>query len=40
MQAQHNKGLIAEWYDDWLMEVTADKVFYSEFFHGLQGQVL
>jgi SAM-dependent methyltransferase len=40
MQSQHYRGLVAEWYDDWLKEVTADKVFYSGFFHGFQGQVL
>ncbi len=40
MQDQHYRGLVAEWYDDWLKEVTADKVFYSGFFHGFQGQVL
>jgi len=40
MQCQHYRGLVAEWYDDWLKAVTADKAFYSRFFHGFQGQVL
>ncbi len=40
MQGQHYRGLVAEWYDDWLKEVTTDKAFYLGFFHGFQGQVL
>jgi len=40
MQDQHYTGLVAEWYDDWLREVTADKLFYLEFFQGFQGHVL
>ncbi len=40
MQDQHYKGLIAEWYDDWLKEDTAHRDFFSGFFHGFQGQVL
>jgi len=32
MQDQHYKGLIAEWYDDWLKAVTADRSYYLEFF--------
>ncbi len=40
MQDQHYKGLIPEWYDDWLKEDTAYRDFFSGFFHGFQGQVL
>jgi ubiquinone/menaquinone biosynthesis C-methylase UbiE len=40
MQGQHYRGLIAEWYDDWLKEDTAHRDFFSGFFHGFQGQVL
>ena len=40
MQSQHYKGLIAEWYDDWLKEDTAHRDFFSGFFHVFQGQVL
>ena len=40
MQDQHYKGLIAEWYDDWLKAVTADRNYYLEFFNRFQGQVL
>lgn len=40
MQGQHYKGLIAEWYDDWLKAVTADRDYYLGFFNRFQGQVL
>lgn len=40
MQKQHYTRLIAEWYDDWLKDVTHDKDFYSDFFKGFGGQVL
>jgi SAM-dependent methyltransferase len=37
---QHYKGLIAEWYDDWLKERTDDRDYYSGFFSGFDGRVL
>jgi SAM-dependent methyltransferase len=40
MQSQHYKGLIAEWYDEWLKERTDDIDYYSEFFKGFDGRVL
>lgn len=40
MQSQHYKGLIAEWYDDWLKERADDIDFYSGFFKGFEGRVL
>lgn len=40
MQDQHYKGLIAEWYDDWLKAVTTDRDYYLGFFDRFQGQVL
>ena len=40
MQDQHYKGPIAEWYDDWLKAVTADRDYYLGFFNRFQGQVL
>ena len=40
MQAQHYEGLVAEWYDDWLKEVTIDRDYYSGFFDGFDGRVL
>ena len=40
MRDQHYKGLIAEWYDDWLKAVTADRDYYLAFFNRFQGQVL
>lgn len=40
MQHQHYKGLIAEWYDDWLKEYTGDIDYYSAFFKGFEGRVL
>ena len=40
MEGQHYKKLIAEWYDDWLKDLTRDKDYYSEFFNGFNGQVL
>jgi len=40
MRDQHYKGLIAEWYDDWLKEVTADRDYYSGFFNDFDGRVL
>ncbi len=40
MAKQHYIGLIAEWYDDWLKDVTHDKDYYIEFFKGFKGQVL
>lgn len=40
MHRQHYTKLIAEWYDDWLKDLTRDKDYYSEFFNGFEGQVL
>jgi SAM-dependent methyltransferase len=40
MQSQHYKGLIAEWYDDWLMEQADDINYYSAFFKDFKGRVL
>lgn len=40
MQDQHYKGLIAEWYDYWLKDYTADRDYYSGFFSGFGGRVL
>jgi SAM-dependent methyltransferase len=40
MQEQHYKGLVAEWYDDWLKERTNDRDYYLEFFRGFGGRVL
>lgn len=40
MPDQHYRGLIAEWYDDWLKENTADIEYYSGFFRGFEGRVL
>lgn len=40
MVGQHYTKLIAEWYDDWLKDLTRDKDYYSEFFSGFDGQVL
>ena len=40
MQSQHYKGLIAEWYDEWLKQRTDDIDYYSEFFKGFDGRVL
>jgi len=40
MSDQHYKGLVAEWYDDWLKERTADRDYYSGFFSGFDGRVL
>lgn len=40
MHDQHYKGLIAEWYDDWLKERTDDRDYYSRFFRGFGGRVL
>lgn len=40
MQSQHYKGLIAEWYDEWLKERTDDVDYYSTIFKGFDGQVL
>jgi SAM-dependent methyltransferase len=40
MQNQHYTKLIAEWYDDWLKDLTRDRDYYSEFFSGFEGQVL
>ena len=40
MAREHYTGLIAEWYDDWLKDVTHDKDYYTEFFKGFEGQVL
>jgi SAM-dependent methyltransferase len=40
MQSQHYKGLIAEWYDEWLKENTADIDYYSQVFKDFTGRVL
>jgi len=40
MQNQHYKGLVAEWYDDWLKEHTVDRDYYLGFFSGFDGRVL
>jgi ubiquinone/menaquinone biosynthesis C-methylase UbiE len=40
MKNQHYKGLIAEWYDEWLKERTDDIDYYSEFFKGFDGRIL
>jgi SAM-dependent methyltransferase len=40
MSGQHYQGLIAEWYDDWLRERTADRDYYTEFFSDFDGRVL
>ncbi len=40
MAREHYTGLIAEWYDDWLKDVTHDKDYYTEFFEGFEGQIL
>ncbi|HEY9152818.1 MAG TPA: methyltransferase domain-containing protein [Anaerolineales bacterium] len=40
MQSQHYKGLIAEWYDEWLKERTDDIDYYSDFFKGFDGHIL
>ncbi len=40
MGGQHYKRLIAEWYNDWLKDLTRDKDYYSEFFNGFNGKVL
>jgi SAM-dependent methyltransferase len=40
MQGYHYRGLIAEWYDDWLKERTDDRDYYSGFFRGFGGRVL
>ena len=40
MQNQHYKGLIAEWYDDWLKKYTGDIEYYSDFFTDFDGRVL
>jgi SAM-dependent methyltransferase len=37
---QHYKGLVAEWYDDWLKDRTDDRDYYSGFFRGFDGRVL
>jgi SAM-dependent methyltransferase len=40
MVGQHYTKLIAEWYDDWLKDLTRDRDYYSEFFSDFDGQVL
>lgn len=40
MHDQHYKGLIAEWYDDWLRERRDDIDYYTSAFAGFRGQVL
>ena len=40
MAREHYTGLIAEWYDNWLKDVTHDKDYYTKFFKGFEGQVL
>jgi len=40
MADQHYTRLIAEWYDDWLKDLTSDRDYYLEFFSGFDGQVL
>jgi SAM-dependent methyltransferase len=40
MHHQHYRGLIAEWYDDWLKERTDDRDYYSGFFCDFGGRVL
>jgi len=40
MQGDHYKGLIAEWYDDWLKERSDDVDYYSGYFHNFKGRVL
>lgn len=40
MVGQHYTKLIAEWYDDWLKDLTRDRDYYSEFFRNFDGQVL
>jgi SAM-dependent methyltransferase len=40
MQTQHYRGLIAEWYDDWLGTRTDDIDYYTHYFHGFEGQIL
>jgi SAM-dependent methyltransferase len=40
MRSQHYRGLIAEWYDDWLKERKEDVDYYSSVFRGFSGRVL
>lgn len=40
MSSQHYRGLIAEWYDDWLKDRTDDIDYYRTFFSGFSGRVL
>ncbi|MBE9479276.1 MAG: methyltransferase domain-containing protein [Chloroflexi bacterium] len=40
MVGQHYTKLLAEWYDDWLKDLTSDRDYYLEFFSGFDGQVL
>jgi SAM-dependent methyltransferase len=40
MQSQHYKGLVAEWYDDWLKDRKDDVDYYSSIFKGFSGRVL
>lgn len=40
MVGQHYTKLLAEWYDDWLKDLTRDIDYYAEFFSGFDGQVL
>jgi len=40
MQSQHYKGLIAEWYDEWLKERKDDIDYYSEIFKDFNGRIL
>ena len=40
MARHHYTRRIAEWYDDWLKDLTCDRDYYSEFFSGFEGQIL
>ena len=40
MQSQHYRGLIADWYDDWLKDRKDDVDYYSSVFKGFSGRVL
>ena len=37
---EHYTRLIADWYDDWLKDLTRDIDYYSEFFNGFNGKIL
>jgi SAM-dependent methyltransferase len=40
MEDQHYRGLVAEWYDDWLRDRTDDIDYYTHYFSGFEGRVL